>query len=148
MPLLGEPALEGGGDGRAHAFGLRQLLLGGGLDPLDGAELAGQRLGGDRADVSDGEAGEDAGEGALLGRLDVVEHGEGVLLRLALLVGEEGDDLLLAGLRVALGQAAVRVEDVGADGQELVDGEVEEVTLVAQRGSEGSRGWVRAVAAT
>ncbi|MDH6188417.1 hypothetical protein M2168_001449 [Streptomyces sp. CZ24] len=96
-----------------------------------------KRLGGDRADVADGEAGEDAGEGTLLGRLDVVEHGEGVLLRLALLVGEEGDDLLLAGLRVALGQAAVRVEDVGADGQELVDGEVEEVALVAQRGLGG-----------
>ena len=115
----------------ADAVDGRQLLLGGLLDPVDRAELPGQRLGRDRADMTDRQARDDPGQRALLGRRDVLQHRQGVLLRLALLVGEDRDDLLLAGLRVALGQSAVLVQDVRLDGQQLLDGEVEEIALVA-----------------
>lgn len=148
MPVLGEPLLEGLRDDLTDAVGVGQLLLRGLLDAVDGAELTGQRLGRDRAHVPDGEAGEDPGERALLGRGDVLQHGEGVLLRLALLVGEEEHHLFLAGLGVALGQARVLVEDVGLDREEFLDLQVEDVALVGDGRRGGSSGAVSAAAAT
>ena len=116
MPVDVEPLPQGGGDGRPDAFDVGQLLLTGGHDGLQAAEGSCQRAGRGRADVADGQCDQDPPQRPVLALLKVFQQPLGIGRQLALVGAEE--------LRL----------------HQIVGGEVEQVTLVADHPGLQQRG--------